>query len=75
MSGHIPGEGELYVTTMQDLRSQKQLFQGKIHVEPEAAFSKDKHVITSSLCPKEDGTSTGIITNYIQNTNSLMRLL
>ena len=44
-------------------------------MEAEAAFSKDKHVVTSSPCPEEDGTSTGNITNYIQKTNSLTRLL
>jgi hypothetical protein len=59
---------------MQDLRCQEQFFHGKIHVV-EAAFSNDKHVVTSSFCTKEDGTSTGIITNYIQKANSLTRLL
>jgi hypothetical protein len=60
---------------MQDLRYQEQFFHGKIHLEAEAAFSKDKHVVTSSPCPEEDGTSTEIITNYIQKANSLIRVL
>lgn len=75
MPGYIPAESELFATTMQDLRCQEQFFHGKIHVEAEAAFSKDKHGVTSSPCPEEDGTSNGIITNYIQKANSLTRLL
>jgi hypothetical protein len=74
MSGYMPAEDEIYVTTMQDLQCQEQFFHGKIHMGAEAAFSKDKHFVTSSPYPKEDGTSTRIITNYVQKTNSLTRL-